>query len=76
MLVSLYWSMRRVKDEFLPVLARRLQEKQVEIRADEAACELIPGAVPCNRGRLGQRVFGLYSFPEGSFLCRRSNQPY
>ena len=35
----------KVKDEFFPVLARRLQEKQVEIRADEAACELIPGAV-------------------------------
>ncbi len=35
----------KVKDEFLPVLARRLQEKQVEIRADEVACELIPGAV-------------------------------
>ena len=35
----------KVKDEFLPVLSRRLQEKQVEIRADEAACELIPGAV-------------------------------
>ena len=35
----------KVKDEFLPVLARRLQEKQVEIRADEAACKLIPGAV-------------------------------
>ena len=35
----------KVKDEFLPVLARRLQEKQVEIRADEATCELIPGAV-------------------------------
>ena len=35
----------KVKDEFLPVLARHLQEKQVEIRADEAACELIPGAV-------------------------------
>ena len=35
----------KVKDEFLPVLAKRLQEKQVEIRADEAACELIPGAV-------------------------------
>ena len=35
----------KVKDEFLSVLARRLQEKQVEIRADEAACELIPGAV-------------------------------
>lgn len=36
---------KKVKDEFLPVLARRLQEKQVEIRADEVACELIPGAV-------------------------------
>lgn len=35
----------KVKDEFLPVLSRRLQEKKVEIRADEAACELIPGAV-------------------------------
>ena len=35
----------KVKDEFLPVLARRLQEKHVEIRADEATCELIPGAV-------------------------------
>ena len=35
----------KVKDEFLSILARRLQEKQVEIRADEAACELIPGAV-------------------------------
>ena len=34
-----------VKDTFLPVLARRLQEKHVEIRADEAAYDLIPGAV-------------------------------
>lgn len=35
----------KVKDAFLPVLAKRLQEKHVEIRADEAAYELIPGAV-------------------------------
>ena len=34
-----------VKDAFLPVLAKRLQEKHVEIRADQAAYELIPGAV-------------------------------
>lgn len=34
-----------VKDVFLPVLAKRLQEKHVEIRADEAAYDLIPGAV-------------------------------
>lgn len=35
----------KVKDAFLPVLAKRLQEKRVEIRADQAAYELIPGAV-------------------------------
>lgn len=34
-----------VKDAFLPVLAKRLQEKHVEIRADETAYDLIPGAV-------------------------------
>ena len=34
-----------VKDALLPVLAKRLQEKHVEIRADQAAYELIPGAV-------------------------------
>ena len=34
-----------VKDALLPVLAKRLQEKPVEIRADEAAYALIPGAV-------------------------------
>lgn len=34
-----------VKDAFLPVLAKRLQEKHVEIRADEEAYDLIPGAV-------------------------------
>lgn len=33
------------KDALLPVLAKRLQEKHVEIRADEAAYALIPGAV-------------------------------
>ena len=35
----------KVKDAFLPVLAKRLQEKHVEIRADQVAYELIPGAV-------------------------------
>lgn len=35
----------RVKDALLPVLAQRLAQKSVEIRADEAAYELIPGAV-------------------------------
>ena len=33
-------------DDFLPVLAGRLKEKHVEVRADEAAKALMPGAVP------------------------------
>ncbi|MCB5473795.1 glutamate-5-semialdehyde dehydrogenase [Blautia luti] len=37
---------RRVKDEFLPVLAECLKEKHVEVRADKDAGELMPGAVP------------------------------
>lgn len=35
-----------VKEAFLPVLGKKLQEKNVEIRADEEAAALIPGSVP------------------------------
>ena len=35
-----------VKDALLPVIGKRLQGKQVEIRADEEAGVLIPGSVP------------------------------
>lgn len=34
-----------IADEFLPLLKKRLSEKQVEIHADEAACKLVPGMV-------------------------------
>lgn len=37
---------RDVKNAFLPVLAERLREKKVEMRGDEAACELITDCVP------------------------------
>ena len=36
----------KVKDAFLPVLARRLRTRNVEMRADEEARALIPDAVP------------------------------
>ena len=36
---------RKVKNAFLPVLAERLKEKHVEVRADKDAGELMPGAV-------------------------------
>lgn len=44
----------KVKEAFLPVLAKRLQEKHVEIRADETAYELIPGAVHASEDDWGK----------------------
>ena len=35
-----------IAEEFLPLLKERLDEKQVEIRADEASCRLVPCFVP------------------------------
>ena len=37
---------QNIAEEFLPLLKERLDEKQVEIRADEASCRLVPGFVP------------------------------
>ncbi len=37
---------RDVKDAFLPALAQRLKEKNVEMRGDSEACRLIPDCVP------------------------------
>ncbi len=37
---------RAVAEEFLPLLKARLDEKQVEIRADKEACAMVDGFVP------------------------------
>ena len=37
---------RAIAGDFLPLLKARLDEKQVEIRADEEACRLVPVLVP------------------------------
>ncbi|MEG0564724.1 MAG: aldehyde dehydrogenase family protein, partial [Hungatella sp.] len=37
---------RAIAETFLPRLKERLDEKQVEIRADEAACAMIPSFLP------------------------------
>ena len=50
---------RRVKDEFLPVLAERLKEKHVEVRADKDAGELMPGAVPATEEDWGTEYLDL-----------------
>ena len=44
---------RNVKDEFLPVLAERLSEKHMEVRADEQAMSLIPGAIAATEADWG-----------------------
>ena len=37
---------RNIAEEFLPLLKARLDEKQVEVRADEEACRIVPAFVP------------------------------
>ena len=49
-----------IAEEFLPLLKERLDEKQVEIRADEASCRLVPGFVPAAEEDWGAGVPGLH----------------
>ena len=44
---------RKVAADFLPLLKARLDEKNVEIRADEAACALVDGLVPATEADWG-----------------------
>lgn len=44
----------KVKEQLLPVLGKRLVEKQVEIRGDESVRSLIPEAVPATEEDWGQ----------------------
>ncbi len=37
---------KKIAKEFLPLLKKRLDEKQVEIRADEEACAIMPAFLP------------------------------
>ena len=37
---------RKIAEEFLPLLKARLDKKQVEVRADEEACRIVPAFVP------------------------------
>ena len=45
---------RAVAEEFLPLLKARLDEKQVEIRADKEACALVDGFVPATEEGWGR----------------------
>lgn len=44
----------KVKEQLLPVLGKRLGEKQVEVRGDESVRSLIPEAVPATEEDWGQ----------------------
>ena len=45
---------RAVAKDFLPLLKKRLDEKQVEIRADEDACAMVEGLVPASEEDWGR----------------------
>jgi len=45
---------RAIAKEFLPLLKKRLDEKQVEIRGDEESCALVEGLVPATEEDWGR----------------------
>ena len=45
---------RKIAEEFLPMLKKRLDEKNVEIRGDEGACAIVPDFVPATEEDWGK----------------------
>lgn len=45
---------RKIAGEFLPLLKKKLDEKQVEIRADEEACSIVPEFLPASEEDWGK----------------------
>lgn len=45
---------RKIAEEFLPMLKKRLDEKNVEIRGDEGACAIMPDFVPATEEDWGK----------------------
>ena len=45
---------RKIAADFLPLLRKKLEEKQVEIRADKEACALVDGFVPATEEDWGR----------------------
>jgi len=45
---------RKIAEEFLPMLKKRLDEKNVEIRGDEGACGIVPEFVPATEEDWGK----------------------
>lgn len=44
---------KEIKDVFLPILAQKLREKNVQMRGDEGACAVLPECVPATEADYG-----------------------
>lgn len=62
---------RKITDQFLPLLKKRLAEKEVEVRADEAARSGCTGIYSWQQKKTGYRISGLYLIFKDCRLCRR-----
>ena len=61
---------RAIAQEFLPLLQRRLEEKQVEVRADEEACRIVPEFLPASEEDWGKEYLD-YKVSLKLVGCRR-----
>ena len=65
-----------VKEKLLPVLAEKLKEKHVEMRADKEAHELMPGSVHATEEDWGTEYLDYILVNQSGVFCRRGNCTY
>ena len=62
---------RKIADQFLPLLKKRLAEKEVEVRADEAARAVVPEFTPATEEDWGTEYLDYILSLKIVRLCRR-----
>ena len=68
-----YWYTKLSPKKALPVIEKRLKEKQVEIRGCQTVCRILPDAVPATEQDWATEYLGLYF---GNSRCRRHSSSH
>ena len=67
---------KKVAEKLLPALAKRLTEKQVELRGDEEVQRLVKEAVPASEEDWGKEYLHYILSHQNRFLCRGGDCSY